>query len=271
MHIHFLDPYLPLSSPIHRLDPRVKLVMVITYIFSISLAPPGVWAAYLLYLALIQAAVVLAGIGVGYTLKRAALALPFVLAALPLIFTIPGSTLAHWHLFGVDLSLTQTGLVRFLSIAFKSWVSIQAAILLTATTPFPDFLLALRALHIPRLLVSILGLMWRYLFILADEAIRLLRARTARSGSGAVPGAKIGGSLIWRAKVTGGMAGNLFLRSFERSDRIYMAMLSRGYDGEARNLPLPVLGTSQKITLAAGLSALFLLLVFSLLLSMAGP
>jgi cobalt/nickel transport system permease protein len=66
--------------------------------------------------------------------------------------------------------------------------------------------------------------------------------------------------------VTGGMAGNLFLRAFERSDRIYMAMLSRGYDGEIRSLPLPELTGSQIVILAASLLFLLLLLLLSLLL-----
>ncbi len=128
---------------------------------------------------------------------------------------------------------------RFISIALKSWISVQAAILLATTTTFPDLMLAMRAIRIPRLLVAIFGLMWRYLFVLADEAIRLMRARQARSGHADQPGLKPGGSLAWRARVTGGMAGNLFLRAFERSDRIYMAMLARGYDGEMRSEPLP--------------------------------
>jgi cobalt/nickel transport system permease protein len=67
--------------------------------------------------------------------------------------------------------------------------------------------------------------------------------------------------MVWRAKVTGGMAGSLFLRGFERSDRIYVAMLSRGYDGEVRLMPLPALSGISRLVLAAGLLLLSLLLV----------
>ena len=82
--------------------------------------------------------------------------------------------------------------------------------------------------------------MWRYLFVLVDEVLRLMRAREARSGHPVEPRRRrIGGSLAWRARVTGGMAGNLMLRSFDRSERIYAAMASRGYDGEVRGLPRP--------------------------------
>jgi cobalt/nickel transport system permease protein len=118
----------------------------------------------------------------------------------------------------------------------------------------------MRSLGIPPILVSIFGLMWRYLFVLADEALRLLRARQARSGHSDRPGLKPGGSLSWRGRVAGGMAGSLFLRAFERSDRIYMAMLARGYDGEVRSSPLPLLQPGSWLLLSASL-LLFLTLL----------
>jgi cobalt/nickel transport system permease protein len=107
--------------------------------------------------------------------------------------------------------------------------------------------------------------MWRYLFVLVDEALRLMRARAARSGDSGISGSRKGGSVVWRGRVTGGMAGSLFLRGIERSDRIYMAMLSRGYDGEVRTLPLPALKTSHLAILAASLLLFLLLLAFAFL------
>ncbi|MBN1147573.1 MAG: cobalt ECF transporter T component CbiQ [Anaerolineales bacterium] len=261
MHVHFLDPYRQGDSPVHRLDARVKLLLTLAFILTAALIPVGAWPAYLLLFALAMAAVVLSELGVAFVLKRAALALPFVLAALPLIFTLEGPALlriplgASW-----ELTVYQPGLERFISIAFKSWVSVQAAILLAVSTPFPDLLTAMRAVGTPRLLVAIFGLMWRYLFVLVDEALRLMRARAARSGHSDQQGLKPGGSLAWRGRVAGGMAGSLFLRAFERSDRIYMAMLSRGYDGEVRAAPLPPLARSSWLALALGLAILVLLL-----------
>lgn len=266
MHVHFLDPYRARSSPVHAFDPRLKLVLVLIYIFTNALLPVGAWPVYMVMFALVLAAVILSELGVGYVLKRSALALPFVLAALPLLFTVPGKPLWSFSLGAWDLSLSQPGLERFVSIALKSWISVQAAILLASTTPFPDLLLAMRAIKIPRLLVSVFGLMWRYLFVLVDEALRLLRARTARSGQSGQPGLKTGGTLLWRARVTGGMAGSLFLRGIERSDRIYMAMVSRGYDGEVRVSSTPRIKPMDWIALVAGLVLLGLLLSFALLL-----
>ena len=217
-------------------------------------------------LAIVLSVEILSNLGINYVQKRSLLALPFILAAFPVIFTISGEPLASFSIGPWTLTVTQPGLERFISIALKSWISVQAAVVLAASTPFPALLAAMRAIHIPRLLVAIFGLMWRYLFVLADEALRLVRARAARSGGSATPGAKTGGSLAWRARVTGGMAGNLFLRAFERSDRIYMAMVSRGYEGEVRTIPLPALTNLQITVLVIGLFvlALLLLLAFAL-------
>jgi cobalt/nickel transport system permease protein len=265
MHIHFLDPYKNISSPIHELDARVKLVLSLAFILTTALIPSGVWPVYILLLAIIFSIVILSGLGFPYVLKRSSLALPFVLAALPVIFTIRGDPLASFSLFNWRLTMTLQGVERFISITLKSWISVQCAIMLASSTSFPDLLMAMRAIHIPRLLVAIFSLMWRYLFVLVDEALRLLRARLARSGDSGRKGVKTGGSVAWRGQVTGGMAGSLFLRAIERSDRIYDAMLSRGYDGEVRALPLPILTTAHWVILSSGLFILILLLGLSLL------
>ncbi len=265
MHVHFLDPYRPRDSLIHRLDPRIKFVLTVAFILTNALVPTGAWPVYILLFALILSVEMLSELGVAYVLKRTMLAFPFVLAALPLILTIPGKALFSLPVGPWTIGASLPGLERFISIALKSWLSVQAAIVLAACTSFPDLLVAMRAVGVPRLLVSIFGLMWRYLFVLVDEAVRLLRARAARSGQSDLPGAKTGGNLSWRARVAGGMAGNLFLRAFERSDRIYMAMVSRGYDGEVRALPLPGIQPVHRVILIASLSLLSILLGFAYL------
>jgi cobalt/nickel transport system permease protein len=264
MHVHFLDPYVPRSSPLHALDPRVKFVLTLAFILTVSLVPPQSWPAYIVLFSLVLSFEIVSDLGVGYVQRRAVLAFPFVLAALPIIFTIQGTPLFYLSLGKWTLVASVEGLARFASIALKSWISVQAGILLAASTPFPDLLVAMRAVRVPRLMVAVFGLMWRYLFVLVDEVLRLLRARAARSGELALPGVKSGGSLAWRGRVAGGMAGSLFLRAFERSDRIYMAMLSRGYDGEVRALPLPPLTGWHRLVLLGGLAvdALMLFLAY---------
>jgi cobalt/nickel transport system permease protein len=259
LHYHFLDPYRPGVSLLHALDSRVKFTLTVAFILAVALTPTGAWPFYVLWLSLAVAAAVAAELGVTYALKRALIALPFSLAALPSLFTLPGATLFSLPIGPWVLRATEPGLQRLLSVMFKSWISMQAAVLLTATTQFPDLLVAMRALRVPRLLVAIFGLMWRYLFVLVDEAIRLLRARDARSGS---PTGHGGRSAWWRARVTGGMAGNLFLRGYERGERIYAAMAARGYDGEVRAFPLPPLNAGHVFILVGGL---FLLATLTLL------
>ena len=254
-----LDPYQPGDSPVHRLDPRIKFILAIGFILTTTLTPAGAWPVFILLLSVIFAVEILSGLGIPYVLKRSLLSLPFVLAAVPILFTLEGKPLFSFHFLFFSLTLYQPGLVRFLSIALKAWISVQAAVVLAATTEFPHLLLAIRAVRIPRLLVAIFGMMWRYLFVLVDEAMRMNRARTARSGHLDDPSLKPGGRLPWRARVTGGMVGSLFIRSFERSDRIYTAMLSRGYDGEIRSFPLPKI--SQKSWAVLGFGAAFLLLM----------
>jgi cobalt/nickel transport system permease protein len=128
------------------------------------------------------------------------------------------------------------------------------AILLTATTQFPDLMHALRHLRVSSLLVAIISFMYRYLFVLVDEAMRLLRAREARSARLANRG---GGSIWWRAKVAGNMVGQLFLRSYGRSDRVYNAMLARGYRGHFYTINAHVMKSSDWL---AALSATLLMI-----------
>ncbi len=266
MHIHFLDPYRPRPSLIHAFDPRAKLVLALAMILAIALTPAGAWPVYIMLLALVLSVVMFSELGIGYVLGRSALAFPFVLAAVPMLFTVKGAALLAVPLGPWTLSITAEGAQRLVSVFLKSWLSVQVAIVLAASTPFPDLLIAMRAIRLPRLLVAIFGLMWRYLFVLADEALRLIRARAARSGAARSPGARVGGALAWRARVTGGMAGNLLVRSFDRGERIYAAMAARGYDGEVRAFPLPAIPIAHRLILAAGLALLLSLVLLGYLL-----
>ncbi len=266
LHFHYLDPYQEGHSPVHNTDSRVKVVLTLAFILTTALIPIGAWPIYIFLYTVVFSLIILADVGPIRILKRSLLAVPFVLAALPLVFTTPGEQVLSINLGSWQLTATANGLEKFVSIGLKSWISVQAATLLIFTTQFPDILGAMRALRVPRLLVAIFSLMWRYLFVLADEALRMRRARSARSGDSGIRGLKKGGTISWRAKIAGGMAGNLFMRSLDRSERIYTAMLSRGYDGEVRSIPLPGLKTSQWMILLLGLSALGLLILLSVLI-----
>lgn len=243
MHIHALDTYLPGDSPVHRLDPRVKLVLTVLFILTAALTPDQAWLIFGVLEGLILVAILASRVGLGVVQKRSALALPFLLAALTVALARPGEVgpgqPQGLPLPGTPWAISQAGLWRFLSIVARSYLSVQAAVLLAATTPFPDLLWGMRTLKVPRLLVAVGGFLYRYLFVLADEARRMMQAREARSAS--ADGQRSGRSVVWRARVTGAMAGTLFLRAYERSERIWAAMVARGYDGEVRVLSAPTL------------------------------
>lgn len=231
MYIQLEERYEERDSAVHRLDPRTKLVVALALIAAISLLPFGAWLAYLCMWLVALAVSQRAKIGLMPLVRRSFVALPFAMAALALPFTVPGTTVAHLPLVG--WAITAEGLIRAGSIVFKSWVSVQVAILLVMTTSLPDLMWALRNLRVPEPLVAIVSFMYRYLYVLADEASRLLRARASRSA--AHRGPRAGSSLVWRGRVAGYMVGSLMLRSFERSERIYHAMASRGYSGELKS------------------------------------
>jgi cobalt/nickel transport system permease protein len=230
--VGFLDRYIPGGSRVHRADPRAKLVVTLGFIVTVTSLPPGAWPMFAVLAALLWSAVYLSEAGMTRILRRTFLALPFVLVAVPSIFSRPGDPVFQIPVGPFDLTATDQGLVFFLSVLLKSWVSVTAAVLLTATTPFTHVMEALRALRVPLVLVAIISFMYRYIFVLVDEVQRLLRARSARSAS--VIGVRPGGAIRWRAKVAGGMAGSLFVRTYDRSERIYMAMVARGFDGRMR-------------------------------------
>ena len=259
MHADLFDRYREIDSPLHRLDPRVKVLALAAFIASNALLPDGAWIAFAAAWAVVLAGCWAGGLGVFFTTKRSLVALPFALAALSAIFLPSGQALAHWRILGLELVPTDLGLLRFGSIMARSWISVQMGILVVSVTPFPDLIHALEHLRFPKTLSTIIAFLYRYLFVLADETFRLLRARESRSAG---VGNKAGGGLLWRMRVAGNMAGQLFIRSYDRSDRIYNAMLSRGYTGTLRTMHAHAMKNSDWLAMAAfSLVLLFIQLI----------
>lgn len=206
-------------------DPRAKLVLTLAAIIGISLLPTGQWVAFGATLLGLIVVASIAGLGPLHTIRRSYVAIPFALAALTLPFTVAGDPLGRLPLVGWQV--TAQGLIRAASLVARSWLAVQAAILLTSTTPAETIFWSLRALRVPAILVAVVGFAYRYLSLLVDEGRRMLRARWARSArrNSRRPG------ITWQGQVAGSMAGSLFVRSLERSERVFLAMLARGYDG----------------------------------------
>ncbi len=198
-----------------------------------SLLPVGSFAALAVAWLVLVAVSVLSRIGPVRMVRGSFIALPFIVAALPLLFTRKGDPIGTVDLWLFDLTLSGEGLRMVLTIMLKSWVSVQAATLLVFTTPFHDLLEGLARLKLPVLMVAIISLMYRYLAVLTGEANRMMRARASRAA--VLPGARRPGA-VWQARVVGNMVGALFIRSYERSERVYLAMQSRGYSGHVRHI-----------------------------------
>lgn len=231
MHFDLTDQYQDRPSSIHDLDPRVKVVLTILYILGLSLTPEAAWFVFLVFFVMLLLVVGWAQLGLTYTIRRSYIAAPFILAALPIFFMLDGPTL--FTLPGLGWTVSAAGFDRFFTILIRTWIGVQAGILLTVSTRFPDLIWALDELHVPKVLVAIVSFMYRYLFVLIDQSMRMRQARASRS---AVTQESRRPSAIWHAKVVGMMVGSLFLRSLERSERVYAAMASRGYEGEMRIL-----------------------------------
>lgn len=264
MHFDAFDRYHETNSFIHRLDPRVKVAVTVAFILSNALLPDGAWIAFGLSWLFLLFANLFSSLGIGFTLKRSFVALPFALVAITVLFSGSGQPLTSFHFLFWDLNITDVGLLRFVSILVRSWLSVQMAILLVATARFPDIVHALEHLRVPSILTTIIAFLYRYLFVLGDEVFRLMRARESRSaarsgGKGAVSSVRSGRGVAWRARVAGHMAGQLFLRSYERSDRVYNAMLARGYKGHLETINAHELRRRDYLTAALALLTILLL------------
>jgi cobalt/nickel transport system permease protein len=197
-----LSPYQPGTSVGHRLPAGAKLAAALAAVLLVVLLPHGAWPALLLVALALAAVALLARLDLRRLLLRLLLLEPLVLGIAALALLQPG------------------GAPLFLSMLGKATLCLACMLLLTATTRFTDVLAVLWRLRVPPLLVTTLALMHRYLYVLVLELERLQRARRSRSfvaGRGAA----------WRdAAVTG---GQLFLRSSERAERVYLAMCARGW------------------------------------------
>lgn len=217
----------------HRADARLKFLLTVGFILALSLLPSGSFVALAIAWVAVMALAVWAKLGPLRVIRGSFVALPFVFAALPLLFTKHGDPIGTVDFGLFSLTLSGEGIRHVATITLKSWISVQAATLLVFSTPFHDLLEGLARLRMPRLMVAIISLMYRYLAVLTGEASRMMRARSARMAE--QPGLKHPG-VLWQAKVVGNMVGALFIRSYERSERVYLAMQSRGYTGHIAHI-----------------------------------
>ena len=208
-----------IASPIHRLDPRAKLLGLLGVTVVAVSAPLRAWPVWVACALALLIVAVLARLPAVEVWRRARVVLPlvvFVAAFVP--FVRPGG--ATWSLG--PLTVSEAGLGVLAAVTAKATIGTVSAVLLGATTPFPAVLRALEALRVPRLLVLIAAFTYRYLFVVLAEAGRLRAGLVSR---GYAPRHALQAAAVGRA------ASVLFLRTHARAERVHMAMLARGFGG----------------------------------------
>lgn len=214
-HTHAL--YVHEHSPIHELAPEAKLVAAFGFVIAIAVTPRQAIWAFGVYALLVLVLVAMSRIGPGFLGVRLLAVAPFVLFALFIPFIATGDTVEVW-----GFALSVDGLWGMWNILAKALLGASVSIVLTATTEIPEIIRGLGLLRVPALFVAIAGFMVRYLELIADEMRRTRLAMTAR-----------GYDPRWlsQAGPIAGAAGALFVRSYERGERVHAAMLSRGFTG----------------------------------------
>ncbi len=206
MHHALLDQWSRQASPLHSLDPRAKIVVLGVFSVLLATTRPDAWFTLGIDAALIFSGILIAGLLPWQILLRAMAILPFSLT------------------FGLIL-WAEGDHLRALGLVEKSYLSTLAVLVVIATTPFPVLLTGLKALGSPRLVVLIAHFLYRYLFVVSEQAQHLRLAAQSRQGN---PGSHR--QLRFRA-ATGALAA-LFVRSYYRAEGIDRAMLARGFGGK---------------------------------------
>lgn len=214
-HAHVL--HVPGNSVLHRLPAQCKIAAVILFVLVVVSTPTTAFWAFGVYAALLVAVVLVAGLPPLLVLRRMVIEVPFLLFALLLPVVTGGERV---DVLGVSLS--ESGLLGAFNILAKGSLGVVASIVLASTTTIRDLLHGLERLHLPRQLVLIASFMVRYADVLAAEMGRMKVARESRGFTGT-------GLRAW--PVLSKSLGALFLRSYERGERVHLAMRSRGFNG----------------------------------------
>jgi len=226
MHHAYIDKFAYQDSPVHRLDSRVKFIVVLIFTAVVISLPRASLSILVCYAVGPFAVLVLGKIPLRFVFKHILIVSPFILVlalSCPLYDKTP-VTIAFgpfsWH--------SSLGWMRCFTILGKFVVTMSALIALVSTTRFGDLLLGLQRLGLPKLLIIQLAFLYRYIFVLIDIAHHILRARAGRKLRNL--------SFNKELKIVAAMLGSLFIRSVDIAQRVNIAMHARGFDGNWRSL-----------------------------------
>lgn len=204
-------------SPVHRARPHLKLLALLGFVLLVVATPNDRYPVFAGYLALLLVVVGVSRVPVTYLLPRMVVEVPFLVFAVLMPFVSHGDRV---DVLGVAVS--EPGLVAAGGLAMKGTLGVLASLTLAATTEPRDILRGLERLRLPAQLVEIMGFMIRYLDVVSAEVGRMRVALASRGFTARNP-------RHW--PVVARSLGALFIRSYERGERVHLAMLSRGHTG----------------------------------------
>jgi cobalt/nickel transport system permease protein len=209
-------------SVVHRAPAHLKIVALLGFVLLVVATPREWYAAYAAYLAVVLGVIVTARVPVLYVVRRMVIEVPFLVfaALIPFVATGPRTDV-------LVQSLSEPGLLAAWGLVAKGTIGVMSSLTLAATTEPSDVLLGLRRLRMPELIVQIMGFMIRYLDVVTADLGRMIVAMRSRGVEPRSP-------RNWPALAR--TLGALFIRSYERGERVHLAMLSRGYDGSRQGV-----------------------------------
>lgn len=212
MHHSYIDKYADLDSVIHKADTRLKIIVSFFLIFLIVLSGPTAYLSFILYGAALLVLLAVSRIPFLFILKKTLAVIPFVILIAVFIPFMKG----------------RDGIILFRGMVIRSYLSILCMTLLISSTKFTSLLKGLEQMRVPKIVIMIMSFMYRYLFLLIDEMQRMQRAKESRSFG------KTGRLRL--VKLLSNIIGVLFVRSYERAERVYLAMCSRGFNGRIKTI-----------------------------------
>ena len=208
-----------ISTPWHRLTPRSRVLCTVLLVFAIALTPNGRWLTWAIYAGTIAALILISRVNLHMLIRRVAVECIFIgIVIVGTLFREGGHVVWQWGW----LRVTSEGLMILGSVATKAFLSLLVLNVLALTTSVPALLHALINLKMPPLLVAILASMYRYISVLSDEFTSMQRAARSRN---------LFSNRTRQRTIIGNMFGSLFIRTYDRGERVHQAMLARGYQG----------------------------------------
>lgn len=232
------------SSLLHSIDARAKLLVTLCFLATVLSLPPARISTLICFIIYPILACAMAGIGYGRIIKRSLFVLPFIL-----FIGLFNPILDRQVVFYVGNLAITSGWISFFSILIRALISVQAVFILIHSTGFYTLCRGMQRIGIPSLLTTQLLLVYRYIFVLLQEALSMDRARQSRSF----------GRKAYPVRMWGIFIGQLLIRTIDRSERIHRAMLSRGFTGTIEGMGQSTWRTRDTLYLLAWCLLLLLL------------